>query len=114
MSSPMLSSRSKLARSLTENFSLVIDAANCRQLEVCKHGTFARAHALRKQVESVPSAQTVPSNFAQRYGEIRAPGVCCLRNSCRKGRTNAVNGSSRSLIAFGKNRMLSLYTPDCC
>ena len=114
MSSLKLSSRLKFARSFTENFSLVIDAANCRQLDVYKRGTLARAHAFVKQAESVPSAHTVPSSFAQRYGEMRAPGVCSQRNSYLKGRTYAMYESSRSPMAFSKNRILSLYAPDCC
>ena len=114
MSSFAPSLRPKFARSLTENFSLVIDAANCRQFEVCKHSTFTRAYALRKQAESVLSAYTVPSSLAYRYGEMRAPGVCCRRNSCLKGKTYAIYKSNRSPIALGKKRMLSLYALDCC
>src|SRR3954447_24183103 len=70
IASVAFSSSSKLARSLIENFSLTIDAENWRQFEVCSRGTLARAHALLRQAESVPSDHTGPSSFAQRYGEI--------------------------------------------
>jgi hypothetical protein len=60
----MLSLRLKFARSLIENFSLIIDVANCRQLNVYKRGTLARAHAFVKQAESVLLAYTIPSSLA--------------------------------------------------
>ena len=60
----MPSLRLKFARSLTENFSLVIDAANCRQLNIYKRSTLARVYAFVKQAESILLAYTVPSKFA--------------------------------------------------
>jgi hypothetical protein len=56
--------RLKFARSLIENFSLIIDAVNYRQLNIYKHGTLTQIYAFVKQAKSVSSAYIAPSSLA--------------------------------------------------